>query len=844
MDKASFLPMGEQVLEYRRRYRGLIGVESKVAVKDKSMLSLVYTPGVGDACLAVEKELDGSFKYTCRGNTVALVSDGSALYGRGDAGPLAALPALESKSILFKTLAGVDALPLALSCNGDIYELVDAVAAVGPTFGGVCLEDIAVPRSLSITEHLQRAMDVPIFSNHQHAAVVIMWAALTNALKVTGKKLANCRVVVAGAGAAGLSSAEMLVSQGAGEVIVCDRAGAIYAYRPGGMHWAKREIARKTNPDERRGSLAEIIQGADVFVGFSAGGILTREMVETMAPNAIVLALANPEPEIMPDEALAAHAAVVASSRLGFPNAANIASVFPGFFRGLLDVRATDVNATMLLAAAQAIADKVGGKELGPKRILPDILDYTVAPAVAGAVAKAAIDTGTARVPADPAEITDWTLRYVYEGRAGTTAPQSEKGRTGTMGEQAIDLRQRYQGVLEVKSKFPIKDPYSLGMYLPPSGSEASRLIGEDPTKVYDYTAKGNLVAIVTDGTAVLGLGNIGPRAALPVMEGKAVLFHTFAGVEAFPICLTTQDVDEIVDIVTCLSPTFGGVNLEDIAAPRCFAIEQKLKTKLDIPVFHDDQHGTAVVVLAGILNALKIVGKSLSEVKIVMNGAGAAGIAVTKMLLSAGVQDLILCDTRGAIYEGRPKGMNWIKDEMALVTNRDKVAGGLAEVVPGRDIFIGVSAPGVLTPDMIRTMAPGAIIFALANPVPEIMPVDALAAGAQVVATGRSDLKNQVNNSLAFPGIFRGALDVRASDINEAMKIAAAQAIAGMVQESELSPEYIIPAGMDFRVPPVVAAAVAQAAIDSGVARRKVDPALIAASTRRFIYEGTLDQL
>jgi len=292
------------------------------------------------------------------------------------------------------------------------------------------------------------------------------------------------------------------------------------------------------------------------------------------------------------------------------------------------------------------------------------------------------------------------------------------------------------------------------------------------------------------------------------------------------------------------LAPTFGGVNLEDIAAPRCFAIEAKLKKAVDIPVFHDDQHGTAVVVLAGLLNALKLVGKSLKEVKIVMNGSGAAGIAVTKMLMSAGAQDVILCDTQGAIYEGRPKGMNWIKDEMALVTNRQKLSGSLADVLPGRDVFIGVSAPGSLTQDMIRSMAPDPIIFALANPIPEIMPDEAIAAGAKVIATGRSDFNNQVNNSLAFPGIFRGALDVRASDINEAMKIAAAQAIASMVQESELEPEYIIPNGMDFRVPPVVAAAVAQAAMDSGVARRPVDPERIAESTRRFIYEGVLDQV
>ena len=839
------IPTAEQALEYRRRYRGLIGVQSKIPVKDKAMLSLVYTPGVGEACLAVAREETGSLTYTCRANTIALVSDGSAVYGRGHAGPLAELPALEAKSILFKNFAGVDALPLVLSTrDNDIYEVIDTVAAVSPTFGGICLEDMAVPRSLTFTEHLQRALDIPVFNNHQHAAAVVMFAALKNALQVVGKELQNVRVVVAGAGAAGLASAEMLLAEGAGEIIVCDSTGAIYPYRPGEMHWAKRAIARVTNPNRMSGSLAEVIKGADVFIGFSAGEIVSRAMVESMAAKPIVFALANPTPEILPAEAQAGGAAVTATGRLDAPNTVNIALVFPGFFRGLLDARATEVNQEMLSAAATALAARVSPDELAPDYVIPSILDYNVAPNIAKAVAQAAIASGVARADVDPQEIADNTYRYIYESQAAAVPPPTEAGKRGSLGEQAVDLRRRYRGVLEVKSKLAIKDAYTLGMYLPPINSKPAQLIHEDASRVYEYTAKGNLVAVVTDGTAVLGLGNIGPQAALPVMEGKAVLFNTFAGVEAFPICLTTQDVDEIVAAVTCIAPTFGGINLEDIAAPRCFAIEAKLKKAIDIPVFHDDQHGTAVVVLAGILNALKLVNKDLSEVKVVMNGSGAAGIAVTKMLLSAGIQDIILCDTRGAVYEGRPAGMNWIKDEMALVTNREKLAGSLADVLVGRDIFIGVSAPGVLTQDMIRSMAPDPIIFALSNPVPEIMPHEAVAAGAKVIATGRSDFKNQVNNSLAFPGIFRGALDVRATDINEAMKIAAAHAIAGMVQADELEPEYIIPAGMDFRVPPVVAAAVAQAAMDSGVARRQVDPERIAESTRRFIYEGVLEQI
>ena len=354
-------------------------------------------------------------------------------------------------------------------------------------------------------------------------------------------------------------------------------------------------------------------------------------------------------------------------------------------------------------------------------------------------------------------------------------------------------------------------------------------------------TAKGNLVAIVTDGSAVLGLGNIGARAAMPVMEGKAILFQTFGGVEAFPICLATQVADEIVEIVKRMEATFGGINLEDISAPRCFYIERRLKEELNIPVFHDDQHGTAIVVTAALLNALKISNRKLENLQVVVNGAGAAAIAVSKLLLEMGVLQLILCDTRGAIYQGRKEGMNWIKEEMAGQTNPERRKGDLSQVVRGADVFIGLSVAGALTQDMVRSMAKDPIIFALANPMPEIMPDLAKEAGALIVATGRSDFPNQVNNSLVFPGVFRGALDVRARVINEAMKIAASQAIAGLIPEKELNTEYIIPKGMDFRVPPVVAAAVARRAIETGVAKIEVDPEIIAQRTRTIIYEGEL---
>lgn len=388
--------------------------------------------------------------------------------------------------------------------------------------------------------------------------------------------------------------------------------------------------------------------------------------------------------------------------------------------------------------------------------------------------------------------------------------------------EEALKLHKIHKGKLSVESKVPVKNRQDLSLAYTPGVAEPCRQIHKNPETVYDYTTKGNMVAVVTDGTAVLGLGDIGPEAALPVMEGKAVLFKTFANIDAIPICLKTKDVEEIVMIVKNLSPSLGGINLEDISAPRCFEIEERLKKGLDIPVFHDDQHGTAVVVLAGLLNALKLVGKTLDEVKVVTSGAGAAGMAIVKLLISMGLKNVIMCDKMGAIYEGRPEGMNWAKEEIAKVTNREKVTGSLADALEGADVFIGVSGPGLVTQEMIKSMAKDPIIFAMANPIPEIMPDLAKQAGAKVVCTGRSDFPNQVNNVLAFPGIFRGALDVRATDINETMKIAAAQAIASIISPEEIREDYVIPDPFDKRVVERISQAVAKAAIESGVARVK----------------------
>ena len=384
---------------------------------------------------------------------------------------------------------------------------------------------------------------------------------------------------------------------------------------------------------------------------------------------------------------------------------------------------------------------------------------------------------------------------------------------------ESLRLHGEWKGKIEVVATGPANDKESLSLAYTPGVAQPCLAIQEDINKSYDLTRRHNLCAVITDGSAVLGLGDIGPEAGMPVMEGKCVLFKTFGGVDAFPLCVKTKDVDEFVQTVYNISGSFGGINLEDIAAPRCFEIERKLKEKCDIPIFHDDQHGTAIITLAGLTNALKVVGKKKEDVKVVTSGAGAAAISIVKLLLSAGFQNITMCDRKGAIYEGR-EGLNWIKEEMAKVTNKEKKAGSLADQLVGADVFIGVSAPGTVTREMVQTMNRDAIVFACANPTPEIFPDEAKAGGARVVATGRSDFPNQINNVLAFPGVFRGTFDVRASDINEEMKMAAAQALASLISEDELSEDYIIPRAFDPRVGGAVAQAVAQAARLSGVAR------------------------
>jgi malate dehydrogenase (oxaloacetate-decarboxylating) len=390
--------------------------------------------------------------------------------------------------------------------------------------------------------------------------------------------------------------------------------------------------------------------------------------------------------------------------------------------------------------------------------------------------------------------------------------------------EESLELHYKYKGKLSIDVKVPVFDDRDLSLVYSPGVAEPCRAIFENTDRIYDYTIKGNLVGIVSNGTAVLGLGDIGPEASMPVMEGKAALFKLFAGIDAFPICLKTATAEEVIETVKRLEPTFGGINLEDISAPDCFVIEETLKREMNIPVFHDDQHGTAIVTAAGLINALIVVHKSLDQIKVVVNGAGAAGIAVTKLLLNMGVKDVIICDSKGAIFDGRKVGMNWIKDEIAKETNHQKVEGSLAEALKDADVFIGVSVAGALTKEMVQSMNTDPIVFAMANPIPEIMPEEAKALGVAVIGTGRSDYPNIINNVLAFPGIFKGALEVLASEINEEMKLAAVYAIANLIEPHELTEDYVIPNPFDKRVVTAVSSAVAEAAIKTGVSRKKVD--------------------
>ncbi len=502
-------------------------------------------------------------------------------------------------------------------------------------------------------------------------------------------------------------------------------------------------------------------------------------------------------------------------------------SVYPGLLRALLDLRVGGLDTRLVLEAVHADDESE--------------LSFGSAPRVARAVAEKAVELGLGQAEVSPEAVERRLLAWLDTGVIRPFERGGDWLAAGSLREHALRLHAGLGGTLEMESRFQPRDPSRLVQLLE-DASDVAEPAGRLGGLADDVGGAANRVAVVTDGTAVLGLGDIGARAGLPVMLGKGVLFKTFGGCDAIPICVDAKDPQLIIETVEALAPSFGGINLEDISAPRCFEIEDELVRRLDIFVFHDDQHGTAVVTLAALLNAARLCEKSLSELTVTFNGAGAAGIATTKLLLAAGVQDVILCDRSGPIYEGRAENMNPTKDEIARLTNRDRVRGTLADAVRGRNVFIGLSVAGALTGEMVRRMAERPVIFAMANPVPEIMPAEAYAAGAIAVATGRSDFPNQVNNCLGFPGIFRGALDVRAKSINTEMKLAAARAIASLVGEGQLRPDYFIPTALDLRVPPAVAAAIARAAIETGEARVAVVPDAIAARTRRFLYEGVLE--
>jgi malate dehydrogenase (oxaloacetate-decarboxylating) len=561
-----------------------------------------------------------------------------------------------------------------------------------------------------------------------------------------------------------------------------------------------------------------------------------------MAKDPIVFALSLPSAELTYDEAKQAGAAVVATQMNNWPNTVSVAMAYPGILRGAMDVKATRITSQMLVAAALALSGMIGDEALTAENVLPKLMGEPAAPTVARAVAQAAIEHNVAQTLRSPQSIEKRVQAYLTHGSKAWVAPPAVPAPI-TADEQAMELRRRYQGVLEIKPLIPMltQELYS-HVYAKPQAVKACQAIYNKPSEVYELTCKSNLVAVITDGSAVLGLGNIGSGAGLPVMEGKAVLFKAFGGVEAFPVCLQTQNVDELLRAIKHLTPMFGGINLEDISAPRCFELEERLIAETDIPIFHDDQHGTAIVTVAAILNAAKAVNKALPSLKIVVNGAGASALSVTNLLLEAGVQEIVVCDTQGAIFEGRPNGMNPFKSKIALLTNRRKQAGQLADHLQGADVVIGLSVPGAITQDMVRSMAADPIIMAMANPTPEIMPHEAKAAGARIIATGRSDFPNQVNNCLAFPGLFRGALDVRAKVITNRMKLAAARAIASVVSANEWEQGVIIPSLFNPQVGPLVAQAVAATALAEGQARRSdITPEQVHDNLANFLATGQL---
>ncbi|HUD73322.1 MAG TPA: malic enzyme-like NAD(P)-binding protein [Dongiaceae bacterium] len=839
-------PEPDEILRHYRRGRGLLSIRGKIPIRDESMMELVYGPALSATCQELVDNPSAAWTCTLRGNAVAIVTDGSSVLSFGDAGPAAALPVMEGKAVLCKALAALDAFPICLD-ERDPHKLAQLIRRLAPTFGAIAIEDIASPRSFELYEILDGMSDadlpVPFLFNDMQGTCAIVLAALKNAVRLVNKEFGGLKTVITGAGGAGISVARFLRRAGLKEITLCDRHGILTPGRAEGMNRFKEAAAQEFRAGGKAGTVREALAGADVLIGLSAARTVTPEMIRGMAPRAIVLALATPEPEIDPDEAREAGAAVVLTGGANYRHGLNVALAFPGILRGVMDSRATRVYDEMLIAAADAIASLIPEKAVAPDRIIPRVLDLRVGPAVARAVANAAVALGVAAEDVQPDEIGEHARHLIYEGEAAfLEAPTrlAERAQPRSRGEESLDLHRRYRGVIGMVSKLPLKDEMTLGIIASPGVAVPVREIIRDPMAVWDYTTRGNLVAVVSDGSAVMSLGPVGPLAALPMAEGKCALLKLFAGIEAMPLCLDAAEPSEVEAVVRALAPTLGGVLMEGIASGAGFEIERHLRQAIDIPVFHDAQHGTAVVVLAALLNAARLTGRSLEQIEAVVSGAGAGGAAAARLLLAAGVADVVVCDARGAIYEGRP-GLNPEKQALAARTNKGGVRGGMLEAIRGRNLFVGLSRGGILSADMVREMAERPIVFALATPVPEIAPEAALAAGAAVVASSRADRPNMISNLLAFPGILRGALDVAARDIDDAMNLAAAQALADLVPDYDLTPGSILPRPLEFQGVPEVAQAVAAAALASGLARRPVDPRLVYERTRDYLYGGNL---
>ncbi len=807
-----------EILNHFRKNRGLLGIRSKLPVRDEYMLSLLYTPGVAEPCRHINKDTSLALTYTIKGNTVALLSDCSdAMFKRF--GPHGLIPFLESHALICRELAAINAYPLTLDIDSDDV-FVETAVNLEPGIFGIAVDYCEFPRVLDLLERIQSQVDVPVINIAGEVTAALLLTGFYNASRLLKKKPEEMEILLYGLNSATHALANLAQQSSFSNLRLVD---------PDGIGSSLKIESERTVPE-----------GVQPHIVVNACEEVPSNLLSSLQRQNFVFDLSSQDHR---SESVCHYYHFWNREVLSF----HPLLIFPGLFRGMMDCCLAEIPPHFFVKIAENVARLQDDAGLKEGQIFPDPLDLKIAPTVARTVTQLAKDAYPDRDFPAPETIYQRAFEKIYTGErphAGSAYLKRSKRKKSSesLAKESLELHEQFRGAIEVVAKLPLRDEFMLKIISPPQVQVPAEEILQDPLKVFEYSSKSNLVAVVTDGSAVLGLGNIGAEAALPVMEGKCLLLKTLAGVEGIPLCLRSQDPDVIVRAVAAFRPVLGGVNLEDISAPRCFQIEDQLREITDIPIFHDDQHGTAVVVLAGILNGARNFDLKLGDLDIVINGAGASAIAVTKLLLKVGVGEVILCDTRGAIYEGRSEGMNDMKEKMSRITNRSKRKGGLKEVIQGTKVFLGLSVPDVLNQEMIRTMAKDPLIYALANPNPEIMPDEAQAAGAGLVATGRSDFKNQINNSLAFPGIFRGALDVRAKNINDEMKIAAARAIASLVSDRELRPDYIIPPALDSRVPPQVAAAVAKAALETGQARVLVDPRVIRENTREFLYGGRLD--